>query len=290
MSDKIPELGNENLEALHINIVGSSTASIEHPQRNEDSIFFNKKSFGTFDGLSKSADGKEASNTAQTIVEEKLSQADPQSTADAEKIVRESLEFANKVVKEKGNGVNETTANVGLIFLDKTDNKLKITIGNVGDSRFYLLRNKVLTPTLDQGLLKERIVDDRPSEKSLEEALAEAKELQTKLNNTTKISDLNPLEQSLFKMRNIVKNSLGRRDNMGVDTQTLTLEPGDILMCCSDGLPDNLTDEEIKKILENNNAGDAVKILIDKANERSQTNHFRAKPDDISVIVGQVSS
>ena len=78
--------------------------------------------------------------------------------------------------------------------------------------------------------------------------------------------------------RNIITNALGTQEEFFIDTYDLELEKGDIVLICSDGLSEHVTNEEIMEIVNNNDLDEAKHLLIDKANENGGT-------DNVTVVL-----
>lgn len=60
----------------------------------------------------------------------------------------------------------------------------------------------------------------------------------------------------------------GEGDAEALDNQGLQLQPGDIVLLCSDGLTDLMTDEEIRKVILSNPLGEVPARLIETVNNR----------------------
>ena len=127
----------------------------------------------------------------------------------------------------------------------------EVIIGNVGDSRTYLLRNGALT----------QVTQDH----SLVAAQARA-------------GVLTPEQARNHPQRNVITRALGKMDSAQPDFFNGSLQAGDTLILCSDGLSTMVTDNEIQDIVGKSAPADAVRRLVDLANERGGL-------DNISVIV-----
>ena len=127
----------------------------------------------------------------------------------------------------------------------------EVIIGNVGDSRTYLLRNGALT----------QVTQDH----SLVAAQARA-------------GVLTPEQARNHPQRNVITRALGKMDSAQPDFFNGSLQAGDSLILCSDGLSTMVTDDEIQDIVGKSAPADAVRRLVDLANERGGL-------DNISVIV-----
>jgi serine/threonine protein phosphatase PrpC len=76
----------------------------------------------------------------------------------------------------------------------------------------------------------------------------------------------------------------GRSDELAVDVYKLTLECNDILLLCTDGLYNMLSDDTLQEILNSNpHAEAACRKLVDLANENGGK-------DNITVIVSRFLS
>ena len=138
--------------------------------------------------------------------------------------------------------------------LDRNDNKRMATtmvaavlkdnlayIANVGDSRGYLWRNgRIEQITKDQSLVAKLVEEGAISEE----------------------------EASFHPRRNVILYSLGSERSPKIDLFEQTLQTGDILFLCSDGLTRHVTDAEIALILAEETPDQATQTLIRKANER----------------------
>lgn len=157
-------------------------------------------------------------------------------------LLREAFQAANTAVhgaaqrdpKYRGMG---TTAIAGLLHDDR------ISIAYVGDSRLYRLRGGRLEPiTRDHSLVEELIARGHYSRD----------------------------EAAQLVRRNIVTRALGVDPEVEVDLIEESLEPGDLVLLCSDGLTDMVDDAAIELTLVQF-GGDldaAAELLIGKANAR----------------------
>ncbi len=143
----------------------------------------------------------------------------------------------------------------------------RLFAANVGDSRIYLLRDRQLTQlstdhtwikeALDNGLLNEEQIHGHPNAHVIRRFLGSAK----------------PPEAA-------VRLELDGGDKDGSNGSGILLQPDDILLLCSDGLTDLVSDEEINATLSAQPIEAAARGLIDLANQRG--GH-----DNITLIVLQ---
>ena len=154
------------------------------------------------------------------------------------KLVKDSMLYANMVVYEKSKELKElegmgTTLEVCLIYNNKA------YIGHIGDSRIYRIRNGIMRRlTKDHSYVQQLIEDGKITRE----------------------------EANIHPKKNMLTKALGCTSYVEPDIRARSLETGDILMMCSDGLTNMLTEEQIYKIIENNQTG-AIEELIKQANE-----------------------
>jgi len=131
------------------------------------------------------------------------------------------------------------TTIVALSFPRNGDGAL---VGHVGDSRAYLLRGGALRQLTEDHSL---------------------------LNDYKKSRALTPEEIQAFPHKNVIVRALGMRDVVEVDVQRVAVEPGDVLVLCSDGLSGMVPDERIGEIVRGHpkDLRGAAHALVDAANE-----------------------
>ena len=81
---------------------------------------------------------------------------------------------------------------------------------------------------------------------------------------------ISPEQARSHPLRNVVTRALGGRADLVVDIQSRRMEPGNMLLLCSDGLTTMVSDEGIARILRESK-GDvarATTALVSEANER----------------------
>lgn len=130
-----------------------------------------------------------------------------------------------------------------------------IYVGHVGDSRLYLYRNRTMKRlTKDHSLIQDLIDRGFYTEREARKA----------------------------NVRHVVTRSMGTKSDVDIDTAELPLLPYDLLMLCSDGLTDMVSDWQIAETIHENIADLdlTAKKLITLANQNGGK-------DNISVILMQ---
>lgn len=186
------------------------------------------------------------------------------------------------------------------------DGKDKLTIGNVGDSRTYRLRQGNLEKLskdsshvqilLDEGLIKDdEDVNQKISKASIEALVGKYPEVKALIPSLVRTEGETV---TLDSIRNRITMAAGVGDMMkrqyGLEftpyVKTVDLEDGDVILTASDGVIDNLTDSEIQAILKSHgdNPLEAAQKLQQAATERSikgKSINARAKKDDVTALI-----
>lgn len=232
--------------------------------QNQDS-FLNRPDLGLFivaDGMGGHRGGEIASGLAiQTIMTHfEKNSAKIDTLESAMQKIDDALVSANAEIQKRGEIEPElkgmgTTASV-LYFTDQY-----ATLGQVGDSRMYLIQNdKIWQLTKDHSLVQEK----------LRAGLITRQQIKTDKN------------------RNVITRSVGYEANLSPDLFWFQTKPGDIFVICSDGLHGLVDDPELLTIIkehasENDNLDKACKELIHKANEYGGD-------DNVTAIIVKVES
>ena len=66
----------------------------------------------------------------------------------------------------------------------------------------------------------------------------------------------------------MITRALGVDESISVDFSEESIQPGDILLICTDGLSNFVETEEIQSIIKNSPQADCAQALIARANER----------------------
>jgi len=268
--------------------VSSSTIACEHhPERNEDSSFTLQRTNGllvgaVFDGLGGHEGSEQASRTANALVQDAYTTHAPYrlSRREAEEFARAALLDANAEINRSGRYI-ATTAVLASVHEDTDTIDRYVNIAWAGDSRAYVFRDgQLVYRTLDDG-----IAIYVPELGELYPEVPYEYQLQTYLETVHEPIDDSGLDR-LFMHRNVIENCLGAGERPTIHTTQLSVAPGDTVLVCSDGVHDNLTNDEIQTIIRN---GGGVEELTAAALARSRdSDHMRAKPDDITAVLMSV--
>jgi protein phosphatase len=153
--------------------------------------------------------------------------------------LRTAIHLANRRVFRAAES-NDDYSGMGTTIVGLLVNGTSVAIGHVGDSRMYLLRgNHIEQVTADDSWAATVLAHDP---------------------KTTK-TDL-----AHHPMRNVLTNALGAREQVDVHLTERALEPGDVMLLCSDGLHGVLDPNELRDILVAQTDVDAAaRQLVDTA-------------------------
>ena len=216
---------------------------------NEDSLIVAPPLFAVADGMGGHAAGEVASEIAITVLSEKAPR-----TPDASALGR-AVEDANRAVilaasEKRGRAGMGTTMTAAILQKDR------LVVAQVGDSRAYLLhQGKLQQLTRDHSLMADMIEAGR----------------------------LTPEEARTHPNRTVITRALGSDTRMVPDLYEITVETGDRLLLCSDGLSSMLEDAAIESVLSRTR--DPQRCASVLVNEAIAAGGY----DNITVIVADVA-
>ncbi len=165
------------------------------------------------------------------------------------------VDNANRAIFNAANA-NPQYAGMGTTLVVTVFRDARLLVGHVGDSRAYRLRAGRLSQlTRDHSLLQEQ----------LDAGLITA-------------------EQASFSAnKNLVTRAVGVEDTVLLETNLHETQPGDVILLCSDGLSDMLSDDTIAQTLlaQQDNLESAGRSLVEGANEAGGK-------DNIAVVLARV--
>ena len=232
--------------------LGRSTG-LSHPgrkrRRNEDAWVCHPPLFAVADGMGGARGGEIASRVAATALGESVDgSGETRVVALIQEANRQVYDRAREDSDAAGMGTTITVA----LFEDGI-----VSIGHVGDSRAYLIRDrKVDQLTEDHSLVAELVRTGR----------------------------LSPEEAESHPQRSVITRALGTDPDVDVDSFSVEATPGDLFLICSDGLTSMLDDEAILDVVERNrdDLDAAAKELVAAANRNGGE-------DNITVVFFEVA-
>ncbi|MBL8149881.1 MAG: serine/threonine-protein phosphatase [Blastocatellia bacterium] len=130
----------------------------------------------------------------------------------------------------------------------------KVYVASVGDSRAYLIRNNEISQLTTDQTLGNILVEQ---------------------------GILKPEDVSKHPRKNVILQAIGNAEVIQVAVNSFDLLQGDMLLLCSDGLTNKLTDDELYNILHNSSSiEEASKTMVQTAKERGGE-------DNITVVIAK---
>ena len=212
-------------------------------QTNQDYIFCNENSIGSFpnlfivaDGMGGHKAGDYASRTCVDCVVESIKNSQRKTPIS---ILEEAINYANKQVfmdsKSSINYEGMGTTFVSAIILDNI-----LYVANIGDSRLYIINDMEMKQITQDHSLVEEMIQTGEIERS---------------------------KSRLHPNKNIITRAIGTGEDVTADYFEVQLKKDDVVLLCSDGLSNMMEDEDIMYVIRRySQLSIAGNKLIEKAN------------------------
>ncbi len=193
------------------------------------------------DGMGGAAGGNFASAMAVKFISERITASYRQGMSDIsiKNMLTSAIIAANVSIYDKGQSDTEltgmgTTVVVAILMEDS------LYVAHVGDSRAYILSKGMLTQlTKDHSFVQEMVDKGK----------------------------LTPDEAKEDPRKNYITRALGVNSDVRVDFCQEFLSEDDVVILCTDGLTNYVTNEEICSLTDDHNVNEYAERLVDKANE-----------------------
>jgi serine/threonine protein phosphatase PrpC len=211
---------------------------------NQDYVFASEQAVGNLPNLFVVADGMGGHNAgdfaSSFAVQVLLDTVKKDTEFNPIKIIRRAIEYANQQLLEQA-AHNEGMSGMGTTMVAVTIVDHYAYVANVGDSRLYVVDDDGIRQiTKDHSLVEEMV---RMGEISREDAR----------NHPDK---------------NIITRALGAKEEVDIDFFDIKLHPDSVILLCSDGLTNMVTDDVIAQIVKETVSLEAAgQNLIRLANE-----------------------
>jgi protein phosphatase len=212
------------------------TANQDYVYASTDSVGILPNLFLVADGMGGHKAGDYASRYISEHLVEHLKQA---GNSEIIPLLREGIEKVNKMLYQESrdraelNGMGTTL--VAAVIEDST-----MYVANVGDSRLYQIRNKLKQITRDHSYVEELV----------------------------SLGQMERGSRDYREKKNIITRAVGTEEKLDIDFFEVSLEPGDYILMCSDGLSNMLEDAEMEEIICSElELGEKAEKLITVAND-----------------------
>ena len=221
----------------------SATDVGQKRKMNQDYVFASVDPVGNLPNLFVVADGMGGHNAGDyasshavgIVVEEIREDAD----FNPVKVIRHAIESANTEIITQAQK-DEKLRGMGTTMVAATIVGHYAYVANVGDSRLYVAGEQIQQITKDHSLVQEMV----------------------------RMGELNAEEARNHPDKNIITRALGAERTVDVDFFDLKLEPGNVVLMCSDGLSNMVEDDRIGEIISDTDRDlqERGQALISEAN------------------------
>ena len=221
----------------------SATDVGQKRKMNQDYVFASSDPIGNLPNLFVVADGMGghnagdyASSHAVSVVVEEIRQ---DRDFNPVKVIRHAIESANREILTQAQQ-DEKLRGMGTTMVAATIVGHYAYVANVGDSRLYVIGEKIQQITRDHSLVQEMV----------------------------RMGELDPEQARKHPKKNIITRALGAEKTVDIDFFDLKLEPGDVVLMCSDGLSNMVEDSQLREIISDTSTDldEKGRILIREAN------------------------
>ncbi len=204
---------------MRVGQVSARTDTGRKRRHNEDSYVCAPPLFAIADGMG----GAQAGEIASALAADALKESEANGGGEAR--VTELIQEANRRVHQRASTDAATSGMGTTITLALVGDDGTITIGHVGDSRAYRLRDDRLEQlTNDHSLVAELV----------------------------RRGELSPQEAEVHPQRSVITRALGTDPDVDVDAFSIEAKPGDVYLICSDGLSDMVDSRTLEEIVRSN--------------------------------------
>ena len=155
------------------------------------------------------------------------------------KVIRHGIEVANHELIEQAKK-SEERKGMGTTMVVATVVGNYVYVANVGDSRLYVIGNRITQITKYHSLVQEMV----------------------------RMGELTEEDARNHPDKNIITRALGAEETVNIDFFDLRLEKDSNILMCSDGLSNMVSNEEIQEIIQDqSDVQDKGKTLLNLANE-----------------------
>ena len=255
---KLPHMKESQMKIYAMTDVGRKR------EVNQDYVYVTDKPVGPFPNLLVVADGMGghkagdfASKYTVGVLRDELAQTPLDKP---EEILRTVVGIANhKLIEAASTDVKLEGMGTTLVAATVVGNTLYFA--NVGDSRLYLINDKIRQLSKDHSLVEEMV----------------------------RLGGIKAEEAKNHPDKNIITRAIGVKEDVEADIYEYRLKKGDIILMCTDGLSNMVEDEDMFDIVKGaRDIVEAVQMLIEKANSnggRDNIGVVMAEPlaDEVSV-------
>lgn len=221
---------------------------------NQDYVYTSERPVGNLPNVFIVADGmgghKAGDYASKCAVETMVQEIRDSFEVNPEKILKRAIEVANERIIKLASE-NEDLSGMGTTVVAATCMGRFLRVANVGDSRLYVIGEKITQITRDHSLVEEMV----------------------------RMGGLDREDARTHRDKNIITRAIGAADSVDIDFFNVEFRQDEVVLMCSDGLTNMLEDEEIRMILN------GQRDIVEKAEELVKAANNNGGKDNISVVL-----
>ena len=221
---------------------------------NQDYVYTSERPVGNLPNVFIVADGMGGHNAgdyaSKFTVETMIQEIENSFEVNPEKILAKAIEVANEKLLAVA-AEDENLEGMGTTVVAATCMGKYLRVANVGDSRLYVIGEKITQITRDHSLVEEMV----------------------------RMGGIDREAARNHPDKNIITRAVGATNKVEVDFFNVELSENDIVLMCSDGLTNMLEDEEIRMILN------GQRDIVEKAEELVKAANLNGGKDNIAVVL-----
>ncbi len=223
-------------------------------QLNQDFIYLSETPIGNLPNVFIVADGMGGHNAGEFASRYAVETIVDEISLSFEKnpvmILGKAIEKANTYTRQKAKE-DKKLMGMGTTVVIATCIGKYLEVANVGDSRLYVINDRIKQITVDHSLVEEMI----------------------------RMGGIDREAARNHPDKNIITRAIGARDTVEADFFNLELNTGDMVLLCSDGLTNMVDDDTIQHVLRKKVS------LKERAEELVEIANYNGGKDNISVII-----
>ncbi len=221
-------------------------------EMNQDYYFASDMAVGNLPNLYIVADGmgghKAGEYASRYTTERIVASAARSEATEPVTILKEAIQKANELLLTEA-GEDETKRGMGTTIVAATIRQNRMIVANVGDSRLYVVSDRIRQITRDHSLVEEMV----------------------------RLGEMDESQARVHPDKNIITRAIGATEAIKADFFEVDLVPKDLVLLCTDGLTNMVDDEEILSIMQGEpDIEKQVQTLIHTANSNGGRDNITA--------------
>ena len=219
---------------------------------NQDYCFSSDTPIGNLPNLYIVCDGmgghKAGEYASRYTVERIVAHASRSRSENPIRILRDAIQKANEIlVIESREDVEKQGMGTTVVAATILDHKMYVA--NVGDSRLYVIGEKIEQITKDHSYVEEMV----------------------------RMGKVDPADARKHEKKNVITRAVGVTEKVKSDIFEVDLQDNDTVLLCTDGLSNMVTDERIFEIISSSvHSEDIARKLVDEANKNGGQDNITA--------------